>query len=114
VPTFCSFQMADGRQRFGQHGTSGLEFLCRTHDGGGVFNCANEPYLTTVPGGFSETVEMSWTQDLCSDGPASDEGLTVVPNPNCPGTPVPTGTYRILTNWERFQAPPVTITIGSL
>jgi hypothetical protein len=85
----------------------------RPTTGGLPENCPAGIYLSTVPGGFSATVDLSWAQDLCGDSPLGDVGPTVVPNPNCPGTPVPAGTYQITTSWERFLAPPVTITIAS-
>jgi hypothetical protein len=81
--------------------------------GGPPESCPAGLYLTTIPGGFSATVDLSWTEDLCGDGPASDNGLAAVPNPNCPGTPVPAGSYQIMTSWESFAAPAVTITISS-
>jgi hypothetical protein len=80
---------------------------------GGIFNCPASIYLTTIPGHFAASVELSWPQDVCTDAPPSTEGPTIVPNPNCPGTPVPAGTYQIRSSWEQFQIPPVTITIES-
>jgi Sigma-70 region 2 len=80
---------------------------------GGIQSCPVGVYLPTVPGNFSASVVLSWPQDVCTDAPPSTEGPTTVPNPNCPGTPVPAGTYRIMSSWEEFQAPPVSITIES-
>jgi hypothetical protein len=41
---------------------------------------------------YSKTQRLRWSQDRCTQG----IGIPGHPNPNCPGTQVPAGTYRIV------------------
>jgi hypothetical protein len=47
---------------------------------------------STWPAHYSSTQVFDWSQDRCRDG----VGLWGHHNPNCPGTQVPAGTYRIV------------------
>jgi hypothetical protein len=56
--------------------------------------------------GYSNTQELSWSQDECAGAETPRAGQA---NPNCPGTQVAPGTYRIVGNGT---SAPVTITIS--
>ncbi|HXQ43122.1 MAG TPA: hypothetical protein VN816_00665 [Acidimicrobiales bacterium] len=73
-------------------------------------SCPAELTPTTIPGDFSTTGRLSWAQDVCTQPVTNDQ-----PNPDCPQTPVPSGTYRITGYWTAttFASPPVTIDITS-
>lgn len=58
------------------------------------------------PAGYSSTQTLDWSQDKCADARAFHPGRA---NPDCPGTQVPAGTYRIVGNGTSALA---TITIS--
>jgi hypothetical protein len=58
------------------------------------------------PRGYSNTQKLSWSQDTCAGAGTVQPGQA---NPNCPGTQVAPGTYRIVGNWTSASA---TITIS--
>jgi hypothetical protein len=60
------------------------------------------------PAHYSSTQELGWRQDRCALG--DETGRPGQANPNCPGTQVPAGRYRIVGNWTSASA---TITISS-
>lgn len=62
----------------------------------------------TVAHGSSSTQRLSWQQDLCTFDPSAQP---VGPNPDCPATRVPEGTYKVVA--DGGMAPPVTVTIAS-
>jgi hypothetical protein len=59
------------------------------------------------PAQYSNTEELDWSQDNCA---LDDTGQPGQANPDCPGTPVPAGRYRIVGN---STAASITITISS-
>jgi hypothetical protein len=60
---------------------------------GGPPLCLPGPAPSTAwPARYSHTQVLDWSQDTCRDG-AGQWGHA---NPNCPGTQVPAGTYRIV------------------
>jgi hypothetical protein len=60
------------------------------------------------PAHYSNTQKLDWSEDQCA---LEDEtGRPGQTNPNCPGTHVPAGRYRIVGNWTSASA---TITISS-
>lgn len=81
----------------------------------GISSCAIAVSPTTIPGNFSSSEQLSWSQVLCTNPPSGPgpPGETSWPNPNCLNTQVPAGTYEIEGEWEGFQAPPIDITIES-
>lgn len=56
--------------------------------------------------GSSSTQSLAWQQDQCT----FDNQAFVVPNPDCPGTQVPDGTYAVI--GDSGKAPAVSITIS--
>jgi hypothetical protein len=59
------------------------------------------------PTHYSNTQKLDWSQEKCARDETGRPGHA---NPNCPGTRVPAGTYRIVGNWT---SAPATITISS-
>ena len=59
------------------------------------------------PAHYSNTQKLDWSQDKCLRDETGQPGHA---NPNCPGTHVPAGTYRIVGNGTSASA---TITISS-
>jgi hypothetical protein len=59
------------------------------------------------PAHYSNTQELDWSQERCARETTGQPGHA---NPNCPGTQVPVGTYRIVGNGT---SAPATITISS-
>jgi len=71
-------------------------------------SCPTTGFPTTVPGNFSTTSQVAWTQDVCTQPVTNDQ-----PNPYCPQTPVPSGVYQISAYWTVFpSSPPVTVVIN--
>jgi hypothetical protein len=68
----------------------------------GIPTCFS-PTLQTWPAHYLSTRKLDWSQDKCEAGPLGSA------NPNCPGTQVPAGTYRIVGNGT---SAPTTITIS--
>ena len=65
----------------------------KTIRGMAVGDCLPEPGPSmTWPAHYSDTQIFDWGQDKCALGP----GLAGHVNPDCPGTQVPAGTYRIV------------------
>jgi hypothetical protein len=60
------------------------------------------------PTHYSNTQKLDWSQDRCALG--DETGRPGQANPNCTGTQVPAGRYRIVGNWTSASA---TITISS-
>jgi hypothetical protein len=60
------------------------------------------------PPHYSNTQKLDWSQDKCALG--DETGRAGQANPNCPGTQVPAGRYRIVGNWTSAST---TITISS-
>jgi hypothetical protein len=60
------------------------------------------------PARYSNTQKLDWSQEKCALGDEPPQPGRA--NPNCPGTQVPAGTYRIVGNWTSASA---TITISS-
>jgi hypothetical protein len=58
------------------------------------------------PAHYSSTRNLDWSQDKCA---LDETGQPSHANPNCPGTQVPGGTYRIVGNQT---SAPITITIS--
>jgi len=54
--------------------------------------CFPGPVSATLRAHSSDTEKYDWSQDECTLGP----GLVGHQNPDCPGTQVPAGTYRIV------------------
>jgi hypothetical protein len=69
----------------------------------GIPTCPS-PTLQTWPAHYSSTQELDWSQGKCGIGPLGQA------NPNCPGTQVPAGTYRIVSGTG--TSVPATITIS--
>lgn len=61
---------------------------------------------STIPHGSSSTESMQWHQDQCTFEPSGD---MTVPNPDCPQTQVPDGTYTVVA--DNGRAPSVSIQI---
>jgi hypothetical protein len=59
------------------------------------------------PAHYSNTQKLDWNQENCALDEIGQPGHA---NPNCPGTRVPPGRYRIVGNWTSASA---TITISS-
>ena len=59
------------------------------------------------PAHYSNTQKLDWSQEKCAQADTLQPGHA---NPNCPGTQVPAGTYRIVGNETSASA---TITISS-
>jgi hypothetical protein len=59
------------------------------------------------PAHYANTQKLDWSQDMCAL--ADETGQPGQPNPNCPGTQVPAGTYRVVGN---VTSAPATITIS--
>jgi hypothetical protein len=61
----------------------------------GNITCPPEPGPSiTWPAYYSETQKLEWSQGKCTMAPGLTGGGTT--NPDCPGTQVPVGTYRIV------------------
>ena len=73
----------------------------------GVRNCP-AALEQTVAHGSSSAERLSWQQDQCTFDPSAQP---IGPNPDCPGTQVPDGTYKVV--GDAGMAPPVTVTISS-
>lgn len=71
----------------------------------GIPTCIVSPALQTWPARYSNTQILDWSQDKCEAGPVGGA------NPNCPGTRVPAGTYRIVGGTGTSAS--ATITISS-
>jgi hypothetical protein len=72
----------------------------------GLYNCGGA-LIQTIVHGWSSTQRIGWSQDRCT---LEMNGKQVVPNPNCPGTQVPDGTYTVVA--DNGAAPTVTIDIA--
>lgn len=70
----------------------------------GIPTCIVNPAPTTWPAHYSYTQELDWSQDKCETGPIGEA------NPNCPGTQVPAGTYRIVGGTGTSESTTITIT----
>jgi hypothetical protein len=70
----------------------------------GIPTCIISPTPQAWPAHHSSTQEFDWSQDECRTGPLGQA------NPNCPGTQVPAGTYRIVSGTG--TSAPATITIS--
>jgi hypothetical protein len=71
----------------------------------GIPTCTVSPGPQTWPAHYSYTQELDWSQGKCETGPLGEA------NPNCPGTQVPAGTYRIVGGTGTSES--ATITISS-
>jgi len=67
---------------YGARKTSPIQITCGLDDGPGM----------TWALGYADTQELDWGQDQCTQGISSP----LQPNPDCPGTQLPAGTYRIV------------------
>ena len=80
----------------------------------GQITCPPEPEPgDTWPAYYSRTQTLDWSQDACTLDPGPP--YTGIPNPDCPGTQVPAGTYRIVSGYQNLWSTPsasVTITIS--
>ena len=56
-----------------------------------VTQASDGPRMTWALG-YADTQELDWGQDQCTQGTSSP----LQPNPDCPGTQLPAGTYRIV------------------
>lgn len=55
-----------------------------------------------IPHGASDTESMQWSQDRCTFEP--DGQPPTLPNPDCPGTQVPSGTYKVVDDHDMAWA----------
>jgi hypothetical protein len=69
----------------------------------GIPTCMPDPPPQTWPAHYTSTQELDWSQDACRTGPLGQA------NPNCPGTQVPPGTYRIVASTGTSVSATITI-----
>jgi hypothetical protein len=69
----------------------------------GVPTCMVNPPPQVWPANYSNTQKLDWSEDRCTAGPLGG------PNPNCPGTRVAAGTYRIAGGTGRSESAIITI-----
>lgn len=71
--------------------------------------CRPSPVMT-IPGGWSTSEGINWNQDQCAGDPSLK--TIDVPNPNCPETQVPAGTYSIIAMAGADKSSPATVTFS--